>query len=49
MRVRSAASIGATIFGAFVAMGLLIGGVGGYGIYVFTLPAVLSSISTTGR
>ncbi|HYU11970.1 MAG TPA: ATP-binding protein [Stellaceae bacterium] len=34
MRVRLQASIGATIFGAFVAMGLLIAALGGYGLYV---------------
>src|SRR5207248_5686005 len=34
MRVRLRASIGATIFGAFVAMGLLIAVLGGYGLFV---------------
>ncbi len=34
MRVRLQASIGATIFGAFVAMGLLIAVLGGYGLFV---------------
>jgi two-component system cell cycle sensor histidine kinase PleC len=34
MRVRLHPSIGATIFGAFVAMGLLTAAVGGYGLYV---------------
>ena len=34
MRVRLRASIGATIFGAFVAMGLLIAVLGGYGFFV---------------
>ena len=34
MRVRLQASIGATIFGAFVVMGLLIAALGGYGLYV---------------
>ena len=34
MRVRLQASIGATIFGAFVVMGLLTAAVGGYGLYV---------------
>jgi len=34
MRLRLRASIGATIFGAFVAMGLLIAVLGGYGLFV---------------
>jgi signal transduction histidine kinase len=34
MRVRLQASISATIFGAFVVMGLLIAALGGYGLYV---------------
>src|SRR6266571_7478636 len=34
MRVRLQASIGATIFAAFVAMGLLMAALGGYGLYV---------------
>src|SRR5438105_5338969 len=34
MRLRLQASIGATIFGAFVAMGLLIAVLGGYGLFV---------------
>src|SRR5207245_2146586 len=34
MRLRLRASIGATIFGAFVVMGLLIAALGGYGLYV---------------
>src|SRR4030081_3772070 len=34
MRVRLQASISTTIFGTFVAMGLLIAALGGYGLYV---------------
>src|SRR5207245_11355953 len=34
MRLRLRASIGATIFGAFVAMSLLIAVLGGYGLFV---------------